>query len=148
VEEGLIRKLFPEGFAPAEETAANYSPLVLAFLGDSVYELFVRTRLVQAGSRPVKTLHSDKVAFVKAEAQAFLARTLQPELTDAEKAVLKRGRNAHSHTVPKNASVEDYRHATGFEALLGYLWLSGQHDRLLELTERGVQMLKEGRGET
>ena len=143
MEEGLIKGIFPEGFPAAEETAADYSPLVLAFMGDSVYELMVRTRLVTGGNRPVKTLHADKVSYVKADAQAFLAKAIREELNPLERSVMKRGRNAHSHTVAKHASVEDYRFATGFEALLGFLWLSGQHERLSELVELGFRKLKE-----
>ena len=113
---------------------------MLAFLGDAVYELLVRTGLVLEGNRPVRDLHDQKVSFVRAEKQALLAALLQPELTAEERAVMKRGRNAHSHTAAKSASVEDYRHATGFEALLGYLWLTGQQERILCLAEKGLSL--------
>lgn len=115
--------------------ANAYSPLALAYLGDAVYELYVRTYLCHKNA-PVHTLHKEATAYVKAEAQSKLMEVLEPLLTEEETAVYKRGRNAKSSTVPKNADVLDYRRATGFEALLGYLYVSRQTERLETLIRR------------
>lgn len=109
------------------------SPLTLAFLGDAVYELFVRERLVRAANRPARVLHGLAVRQVKASAQACAAARLLPLLNEEELAVYKRGRNAHPGHIPKNASHSDYHAATGFEALVGYLYLQGRTQRLEEL---------------
>ena len=109
--------------------ANAYSPLVLAYLGDAVYELYIRTHLCHKNA-PVHTLHKEATAYVKAEAQSKMMEILEPLLTPEEEAVYKRGRNAKSGTVPKNADVLHYRRATGFEALLGYLYVSHQTERL------------------
>ena len=122
-------------------TAAEYSPLVLAYMGDAVYELLIREHIVKRTSRQVHLLHREAVHYVRAESQAEAVRALLPELSGAEAAVVRRGRNTHSNTVPKNASVIDYRMATGFEALIGCLWLSGEKERARELVERGMEIL-------
>lgn len=109
------------------------SPLTLAFLGDAVYELFVREGLVRAANRPANALHGMAVRQVKASAQAAAAVLLLPLLDEEELAVYKRGRNAHPGHIPKNASRSDYHAATGFEALVGYLYLQGRLQRLREL---------------
>ncbi len=111
----------------------SMSPLTLAFLGDGVYDLFVRERLVCEANRPVKKLNEEKVSIVRCSSQARLVEKLFPYLTEEERDVLKRGRNAHTQHVPKNATVADYHSATAFEALLGYLYLSGKIDRIREL---------------
>ncbi len=110
------------------------SPLTLAFLGDGVYELFVREYLVNQGSCPVKKLHSRAVELVRCEAQArALSEKLWPLLTGEEQAAALRGRNAHVGHVPKNAEVSDYHGATALETLFGYLYLKGEIQRLREL---------------
>lgn len=110
------------------------SPLTLAFLGDGVFELFVREYLVSRGSCPVKKLHSRAVEMVRCEAQAkALSEVLWDTLTEDEQAVVMRGRNAHVGHVPKNADVADYHAATALEALFGYLYLKGELLRLREL---------------
>lgn len=114
----------------------EYNPLTLAFIGDAVYELLVRERLVSKGSCPVKKLHSDAVEWVCCKAQSFaLTETLWPELTEEEKAVALRGRNAHVGHVPKNASVADYHGATALETLFGYLYLKRETERIRALFE-------------
>lgn len=110
----------------------QYSPLVLAYIGDSVYEMFVRTYLIREVNFPVKKLHRDAIALVNASAQAELYHKIEGILTEEETAVYKRGRNTNSHP-PRNADLQDYKVATGVEALIGYLYLKGESDRILEL---------------
>ena len=112
------------------------SPLVLAYIGDGVYELFVRNKLIeQFPTTPPSKLHKLSSAHVKAHAQSNSMKIIENNLTEKELAVYKRGRNAKSSTVPKNADVTDYRRATGFEALIGYLYLNKENERLNELME-------------
>ena len=128
---------FPDGadFAP-EMTPAQvgaYSTLALAHIGDGVYELMMRTALCAAGLTAVTDLHRETVRRVNAPAQARVAEAIQPALTDEERAVYKRGRNAHVHQIPKNATREQYAKATGLECLFGALYLAGRVERLNEL---------------
>jgi len=107
------------------------SPLTLAYVGDGVYELFVRDYIVSKGNCPVKKLHSRAVEFVRCEFQAkVLSEVLMPLFTQEEMEICLRGRNAHVSHVPKNSSVADYHGATAFECVFGYLYLSGKLDRL------------------
>ena len=127
-----INQILPGGLAvPPRE----YSPLVLAYIGDSVYETYVRTRLVARANTQVNNLHKTTINYVKAKAQSDIMKALLGQLTEEEEWVFKRGRNAKSATVPKDADVGEYRYATGFEALIGYLYLSGNIDRLYELLQ-------------
>lgn len=128
------------------EAAAQYSPLVLAYLGDAVYELVIRTLVVSGGNAPVNKLHKRSADLVKASAQAELLHYLEEELTEAERSVYRRGRNAKSYTMAKHATMKDYRAATGFEALMGYLYLSGQTERLLSLIQLGISRMEGGAG--
>lgn len=112
----------------------QYSPLVLAYVGDSVYEVYVRTRMLDENpDMPAHKLHLQTVKYVKAHAQSNSIHAMMSMLTEEEEAVFKRGRNAKSPTSAKNASLIDYRHATGFEALIGYTYLSDNNERLAEL---------------
>ena len=104
----------------------------------------IRTILVERGNRSVNVLHRQKSGLVKASAQAQMAELLEESFTEEEKAVYKRGRNAKSVTMPKNARVADYRKATGLEALMGYLYLLGRNERILELIREGIGLLEDG----
>lgn len=118
------------------KNAGTYSALVLAYIGDAVYELYTRRHVLSDHpDMPAHKLHKENVKHVKAAAQSNAMTAIEPLLTEEEYAVYKRGRNAKSATVPKNADLIDYRRATGFETLLGFLELSGMTDRLSELME-------------
>ncbi|MBO7402012.1 MAG: ribonuclease III [Lachnospiraceae bacterium] len=129
-------------FGMKAESPATYSPLTLAFIGDAVFDLVVRTLVVEHGNTQVNKLHRQKSAIVKAEAQKDLYFAIKDILTEEEEAVFKRGRNAKSYTTAKNASVSDYRIATGVEALVGYLYMSERYDRVLELLKTGFEALE------
>ncbi|WP_024737146.1 Mini-ribonuclease 3 [Enterocloster asparagiformis] len=116
----------------------TYSPLVLAYIGDAVYELMIRSKVINHGSMQVNKMHKHSAALVKASAQAQLIKALQEELTEEELAAYKRGRNAKSATMAKHATMIDYRMATGLEALVGWLFLTEQYARLAELVSRGL----------
>lgn len=122
-------------FYDKECDPSQLSPLTLAFVGDTVFDLFVRERLVCLANRPVNRLHSLAVTQVKASAQAKGAKEILEKLTDEELSVLKRGRNAHTNHKAKNASEGDYHYATGLEALFGFLYLKDETERLRELFE-------------
>ena len=118
------------------ERPSLLAPLVLAYVGDGVYEIFVRNKLViMHPDMPAYKLHREAIKYVRAHAQSNSILSMEEMLTDEEEAVYKRGRNAKSPTVPKNADVSEYRRATGFEALLGYLYLKGEKSRLEEIME-------------
>lgn len=121
-----------------EPQARMYSPLTLAFLGDAVYSLLVRNMLTKASNKPTGKLHKDSIKYVNAAFQAQMIKVLMDELTENEIAVFKRGRNAHSAHSPKNQSDADYRYATGFESLYGYLYLCGSTQRIKELFEKST----------
>ena len=114
------------------EDIAMLSPLHLAYIGDAVYELFIRS-YVLSKKIPVKELHKLSTEYVKANAQADIVHNLEKYLTEDEKAIVIRGRNAKSNTVAKNATVIDYKYATGFEALIGYLYLTENNTRIGEI---------------
>ncbi len=126
-------------FECKEVDVRAYSPLTLAYIGDAVYELVIRTVVVERANRAANELHKRAVKFVQAGTQAAMITALQEILTEDELAVFKRGRNAKSNTSAKNASITDYRKATGFEALIGFLYLTNQTDRLLFLVKEGIE---------
>lgn len=117
----------------AQVDAGSLSPVVLAFMGDTVYETLVRSYLISVAHTPASKIHRACVGFVKASAQAEAVRYMTPFLTDEERTILRRGRNANTTHVPRNASPSDYRYATGLEALFGYLFLSGRNERIREI---------------
>lgn len=121
-----------KNFTTQEVRALN--PLVLAYVGDAIYELLVRTYLIDKfREKSAHKLHVDAISFVKAHAQSEFSNMLQDKLTEEETEIFKRGRNAKSQTVPKNAQVQEYRKATGFEALMGYLYLTNNQERIYEI---------------
>lgn len=132
-----------EAFKLTARDAGEYSPLALAYLGDAVYELAIRTLVMNRGNVQVNKMHKRTASLVKAEAQAHFYLLLEPELTEQEKSVYRRGRNAKSFTMAKNATMKDYRMATGFEALMGYLYLTEQFDRMAELLGKGLSLMGE-----
>lgn len=113
----------------------EYNPLALAYIGDTIYDLYVRTKVLALGNRHVTQMHKDSVRFVKAHSQAVSMHALESVLTEEETRIYKWGRNAKSNTVPKNADVGEYRIATGFETLVGYLYLKGENERLESLLD-------------
>ena len=119
----------------------TYSPLTLAFLGDCVYDIIIRTVVVERGNRAPQGLHKKKSYLVNAKTQKELIESIQDLLTEEEESVYRRGRNAKSYTTAKNASVGDYRKATGFEALLGYLYLDDKMDRVMYLIKEGLNRI-------
>lgn len=121
----------------------SYSPLALAYIGDAVYELIIRTKVINHGSMQVNKMHKKSSGLVKAGTQAELIKCLEEELTPSELAVFKRGRNAKSASTAKNAAVIDYRMATGFEALVGYLYITEEFGRILELVSMGLDRIGE-----
>ncbi len=121
----------------------TYSPLTLAFIGDGIFDLIIRSVVVGRGNAKANTLHHRTSHIVKAHTQAEMIHKLLPQLTEEEQAVYRRGRNANSHTMAKNATVLDYRKATGFEALMGYLYLTDQMERMMFLIKKGLAELEE-----
>ena len=117
----------------------QYSPLALAYIGDNIYELVNRTEMLHRGNRQVQKLHRDCSARANARTQARIMKLLLPLLTEEEEAVYRRGRNASVYTKAKNASILEYHEATGLEALIGYLYLSGQYARAVELVRVGFE---------
>ncbi len=120
----------------------TYSPLTLAFIGDCVFDLVIRSVIVCRANRQPNKLHKLKANVVKAQTQSEMAKALMEDMTEEEAAVYKRGRNAHSFSSAKNASIQDYRRATGLEALVGYLYLLNRSDRILELISLGLRKLE------
>lgn len=117
----------------------TFSPLTLAYIGDCIYEVVIRTILVHDGNAPVNKLHKRASNLVKASAQKEIYQKIREELTEEEMSVFKRGRNAKSFTSAKNATIGEYRIATGFEALMGYLYLDNRMNRLIELVKKGLE---------
>lgn len=111
----------------------EYSPALLAYMGDAVFELYVRTTLIKGGNQPVNKLNRAATAYVKAEAQSAFYERIKDSLSEEETRIFKRGRNSKPATTAKNANIRDYLNATGVECLVGYLYLSGSFERLFEI---------------
>ena len=115
------------------------SPLTWAYIGDSVYELYIRQHLINTTKLKPHKLHIEAIKYVKAGAQAKILEKIKQSLTEEEQEIVKRGRNAENHHLPKNATVQEYMYSTGFEALIGYLYLTKQDERLKEILELCVE---------
>lgn len=138
-----IDSYMSEVFGMQEVDIREYSPLTLAYIGDSIYDLIIKSLVINEGNKQVQKLHQETSSLVQASAQSKMMRTLQELLTEEEHAVYKRGRNAKSVSPAKNQSITDYRRATGFEALMGYLYLKKDMKRLIDLVKIGLDSLKE-----
>ena len=133
-----LNRKFRETFGLEPVDLKTYSPLTLAYIGDAAYELVIRSLVVEQGNAPVNKLHKRSSRLVKAQTQAEAAVKLMDVFTEEEMAVYKRGRNARSHTMAKNAEMTDYRMATGFEAVRGYLHLKQDYERMVTLIQLGI----------
>jgi ribonuclease-3 family protein len=120
---------------PAGTPPEQLSPIVLAYIGDAVFDVYVRQRLIASASRKPHELHRAATSYVSAAAQARLYRRMEPELTPEEADIARRGRNAKSGQPPRNADPGEYRHATGLECLVGYLYYRGERERLERLID-------------
>ena len=129
----ILKEKFLNEFGLEEQDLRTYSPLTLAYIGDAIFELVVRTVLVERKNTQAEKLHKAATKIVKAETQALMIEAIKDELTEEEMAVYKRGRNAKAVTRAKNATMSEYRRATGFEALMGYLYLKGDIERMIKL---------------
>lgn len=127
-----------ELFGLKDPDIRSYSPLTLAYIGDGVYELVIRTILVKKGNCPVNRIHRKTSSLVKASAQSAIMEKIEGHLTQEEHDIYRRGRNAHSPTMAKHATMAEYRRATGFEALMGYLYLKEEYTRMLTLIRMGI----------
>ncbi|KAA8995998.1 ribonuclease III [Paenibacillus spiritus] len=118
-------------------------PIVLAYVGDAVYEVAIRQYMVSQPNLKPHHLHRSSTGYVSAKAQSRMLTLLEPELTEEERDKVRQGRNAKSGTIPKNADVLEYRHATAFETLIGYLYYMGRQERLEELIHRGIAYMEQ-----
>lgn len=142
MEEGIGNSLLKDilkTFQGEQKDIRTYSPLTLAYIGDAVYDLIIRTVVVEKANRPASQLHHLTIGYVSATAQSRIVQALEDSFTEEEQAVYRRGKNAKPHTTAKNASGADYMRATGLEAVIGYLYLTDRMDRGLELVEKGIR---------
>ena len=137
----LVKCIY-EGLDMKHTEPSQLSPLVLAYIGDSIYDLVIKTWVIEQGNMQVNKLNRFASNIVKAQSQSEMIGIIEPLLSPAEEAVYKRGRNAKSYTSAKNASISDYRRATGFEALMGYLYLEGEYERMVQLIKAGLDKEK------
>lgn len=140
MEKGIDSQI-KEVFDIEEVDIRTYSPLTLAYIGDGIFDLVIRSIVVGRGNTRANELHHKTSHIVKAHTQAEMIEKLLPELTGEESSIYRRGRNAKSPTMAKNATMADYRKATGFEALMGYLYLTDQFERILTLVKTGLAQL-------
>lgn len=141
MEKGIeeMKNYLEQTFDLPEIDIRTYSPLVLAYIGDGIYDIIIRTIVVAKGNSQPNKLHKKTAHLVKASAQSAMIEAIMEEMTQEELAIYKRGRNAKSPTMAKNASMSDYRRATGFEALMGYLYLQGQMKRIIDLIKMALE---------
>lgn len=153
MEKGIISDFhdyIENAFRLQEVDVNSYSPLVLAYIGDCVFDLIIKSMVINGGNKQVHKLHEKTSSYVQAASQSKMMRAMQPCLNEEEHAVYRRGRNAKSVSPAKNQSITDYRRATGFEALIGYLYLKKEYGRMMELVKIGIDNLEEkenGNGE-
>ena len=136
-----INSYLKEQFEIADVDVRTYSPLTLAYIGDGIYDLIIRSLVVAKGNTRAGELHKRTSQIVKAKTQAEMIEVLLPMLTEEEADIYRRGRNAKSPTMAKNATMSDYRKATGFEALMGYLYLKDEFPRIVELVKVGIETM-------
>ncbi len=136
-----IDSYLKEQFEIADVDVRTYSPLTLAYIGDGIYDLIIRSLVVAKGNTRAGELHKRTSQIVKAKTQAEMIEVLLPMLTEEEADIYRRGRNAKSPTMAKNATMSDYRKATGFEALMGYLYLKDEFPRIVELVKSGIETM-------
>ena len=137
-----IDSYLKEQFCIPEVDVRSYSPLTLAYIGDGIYDLIIRSLVVAKGNTRASELHKRTSQIVKAKTQADMAEILLPMLTEEEADIYRRGRNAKSPTMAKNATMSDYRKATGFEALMGYLYVKDELPRMVELVKVGIEKME------
>ncbi|MDY3796465.1 MAG: ribonuclease III domain-containing protein [Agathobacter sp.] len=140
--ENMINSYIKEQFGIADVDIRTYSPLTLAYIGDGIFDIVIRSVVVAKGNSRANDLHKRTSKIVKAHTQALMIEALEGELTEEEADIYRRGRNAKSGTMAKNASMSDYRKATGFEALMGYLYLKDDFERIVFLTKRAMELLE------
>jgi ribonuclease-3 family protein len=137
-----LNDYFNEQFGIEGQDIRTYSPLTLAYIGDAIFDVIIRSILVNKGNTAVNKLHQRASSIVKAGTQAALVKALADELTEEEADYYRRGRNSKPHTKAKNASTMEYLDATGFEAVMGFLYLTGNMDRACELVKKGIEKLE------
>lgn len=118
----------------------GYSPLALAYIGDAVFDQIIRSRIILEGNVPNEKLHKRATKYVSAVSQSAIMDAIMESLTEEELSVYRRGKNSKPASTAKNASLKDYLKATGFEAMIGYLYLNGQEDRIIELIKLGTDL--------
>lgn len=131
-----------QGLNSSRPDIRSYSPLTLAYIGDGVFELIIRTLIVEKGQRAANTLHKHTTKIVCADTQAAIIQAIMENLTEEELTIYRRGKNAKSNSVAKNSSLSDYKKATGFEAICGYLYLQDNVSRIVELVKLGLDKLE------
>lgn len=142
MEEGInLLEQIRSRFQCGDVDIRTYSPLTMAYIGDAIYDLVIRTVVVERGNRSANDLHRKTIQYVKAGAQAQMIEALADMLTEEETGIYRWGRNAKFYTKAKNASVGEYRRATGMEALMGYLYMTGRTERMLELIQEGIRRI-------
>ena len=129
-------------FGGGEEDMRTYSPLTLAYIGDAVFEIIVRTLVVEKGQKSANALHRHTTMIVCAQMQAKLVDAVFERLTEEEQDIYRRGKNTKIHSSAKNASLGDYRKATGFEALCGYLFLKDETERIMQIVRQAFETVK------
>lgn len=134
---------FKDTFQIEHGRPSDYSPLALAYIGDSIFDVMVRTMAVSGSNKQTEKYHKEVTRIVCASAQARMMRAIKDRLTEEEHSIYKRGRNAKFNTKAKNASMTDYRNATAFEAVLGYLYLKEDFNRLIDVVRMSLDVLDE-----